>query len=134
MARKAKHENEEQQVVALLKPDFERAIRVMSNDVHPQQERNAKSRGELSAAWKVIEDDCHCNKAAAKLYFRLTGMSDEKRDDFLRSLYGLMTTGHMAISPDLVDRMRADGEAPTMPIADPKVRDGLATLQPELTH
>lgn len=132
MARTARQESEEQEVVELQKPDFERAIKVMTHDVHPQQEHNAKSRGELSAAWKIIEDDCHVNKAAAKTYFKLTGMSDEKRDDYLRSLYGLMKTGNMGISADLVDRM-GDGEAPVMPIAE-TAHEGLATLQPELTH
>jgi hypothetical protein len=119
MARTAKPESEE--VVELVTPDFERAIKVMEHDVHPQQEHNAKSRGELAAAWKIIEDDCHCNKAAAKVYFKLTGMSDEKRDDFLRSLWGLMKTGNMGISADLVDRM-GEGDAPTMPVQEPRER------------
>jgi hypothetical protein len=131
MARTAKPESDE--VTEIVKPDFERAIRVMTNDVHPQQEHNAKSRGELSAAWKVIENDCRVNKGAAKAYFKLTGMSDEKRDDYLRSLYGLMKTGNMGISADLVDRMGQNGEAPEMPIVEP-AHEGLATLQPELTH
>jgi len=131
MARTAKPEEDE--VVEIVAPDFERAISVLEHDIHPEQEKNAKARGELSAAWKVIEDECRVNKKAAKLYFQMTGMSDEKRDDFLRSLYGLMKTGNMGISADLVDRM-GDGEAPAMPIVDGGAREGLATLQPELTH
>lgn len=134
MGRRAKVESEEQEIVELIKPDYERAIKVLTNDVHPQQEKNAKSRGELSAAWKVIEDDCHVNKGAAKLYFKLTGMSDEKKDDFLRSLYGMMETGGLGISADLVDRMETDGEAPTMPIAGAKPKEGLATLEQEPRH
>jgi hypothetical protein len=131
MAQTAKPEDEE--VIELATPDFERAIRVMENDIHPQNEKNAKSRGELAAGWKVIEDDCHVNKTAAKFYFKLAGMSDEKLDDVLRSLYGLMKSGNMGISADLVDRM-GDGESPTMPIVE-TAREGLATLQPsELTH
>ena len=125
MAKKAVKEADE--VEQIHKPDYERAIRVLTNDVHPQSEKNAKARGELSGAWKVIEDDCHVNKAAAKLYFKLTGMSDEKKDDFLRSLYGLMQTGNIGISADLVDRME-DGEAPTMPVAAATAKPGLATL------
>lgn len=127
MAKKAKPEDQE--VLEIEKPDYERAIRVLTNDVHPQQERNAKSRGELSAAWKVVEDECHVNKGAAKLYFKLTGMSDEKKDDFLRSLYGLMKTGGLGLSADLVDKM-GDGEAPSMPIVQRSDEGaGLATLQ-----
>ncbi len=127
MARKAKVESEEVEIVE--KPDFERAIKVLTNDVHPANEKSAKSRGDLSAAWKVIEDDCHVNKKAAKLYFDLAGASEEKKDDFLRSLYGLMTAGGMGISADLVDRMEGEGEAPAMPIVQ-RADDGagLATL------
>ena len=131
MPRRAAPENEEQEIVELVKPYYERAIKVMTHDVHPAEEKNAGSRGDLSAAWKVIEDDCHVNKGAAKLYYKLTGMSDEKRDDFLRSLYGLMETGGMGISSDLVDRMETDGEAPTMPVAGAKKKAGLATLEKE---
>lgn len=131
MAQTAKPECDEVEEIA--KPDFERAIKVMTNDIHPQNERNASSRGELSAAWKIIDDECHVDKAAAKFYFKLTGMSDERRDNLLRSLFGLMQTGNMGISADLVDRMEAEGEAPRMPIVE-TARDGLATLQPELTH
>jgi hypothetical protein len=133
MAQTAKTETEEQDVIEVQKPDYERAIRVMENDIHPQNEKNATARGELSAGWKVIEDDCHVNKMAAKFYYKMTGMSPEKLDDVLRSLFGLMKTGNMGISADLVDRM-GDGEAPTMPIVEPAAREGLATLQPELTH
>lgn len=99
--------------------DAERVIRILQNDVHPQTERDAKARGELAAAWKAIEDECACNKGAAKLYFKLTGYSDEKRDDFLRSLYALMKAGNMGISADLVDQMEAEGDVPTMPIVPP---------------
>jgi hypothetical protein len=130
MARPAKQEQDE--VTEIVKPDFERAIKVMTNDIHPQNEKNATARGELSAGWKIIEDDCHVNKTAAKFYYKLTGMSEEKKDDVLRSLFGLMRTGNMGLSADLVDRM-GDGEAPEMPISETR-REGLATLQPELTH
>lgn len=130
MVRKAKSEAEEQEIVELIKPDFERAIRVLTNDIHPAEEKNAASRGDLSAAWKVVEDDCHVNKGAAKLYYRLTSMSDEKKDDFLRSLYGLMETGGMGISADLVDRMETDGETPKMPVSGgATAKEGLATLE-----
>jgi hypothetical protein len=126
MAKKATSEADE--VVEILKPDFERAIRIMLNDVKPAEEKNASSRGDLSAAWKAIEDDCHVNKKAAKLFAKLRGMSEETRDDFLRSLYGLMKLGGIGISRDLVDAME-EGDAPTMPVVESGERAGLATLQ-----
>lgn len=129
MAKQARPEAEEGGEIQ--KPDFERALRILSNDVRPAEEKNAGSRGDLSAAWKEIEDGCHCNKAAAKSYYKLAGMSAEKRDDYLRTLYGLMQLGGIGITRDLVDQM-GDGEAPTMPIAANSDQPGLATL--ETTH
>jgi hypothetical protein len=133
MAQTAKTETEEQDVIEVQKPDYERAIRVLNHDIKPSEEKNAESRGDLSAAWKIIEDDCHVVKAAAKTFYKLANMSAEKRDDWLRSFYGLCTTGNIGISRDLVDRM-GDGEATSIPVVDPAAREGLATLQPELTH
>jgi hypothetical protein len=97
--------------------DAERAIKVMANDIGPAAEKNASARGDLSAAWKIVEDECGCNKGGAKLYLKLSRMSDELRDDFLRTLYTLMKVGGIGISRDLVDAMH-DSDAPTMPTVD----------------
>jgi hypothetical protein len=129
MAKHARPEAEEGGEIQ--KPDFEKALRILSNDVRPAEEKNAGSRGDLSAAWKSIENDCHCNKAAAKAYYKLAGMSPETRDDYLRTLYGLMQLGGIGISRDLVDEMEG-GEPPAMPISTAGERPGLATL--ETTH
>jgi len=86
MARNAKAKDDEVELIKT--PDFKRAIKVITNDVEPQDERNAKARGEMSAAWKIVEDECHVNKAAAKDFRKIRNMSDELRDDYLRSLYG----------------------------------------------
>jgi hypothetical protein len=119
MAQKAKHESEEVQEIQ--PPDFDRAMRIITNDIRTAEEKNASSRGDLSAAWKAIEDECHVNKKAAKLFAKLRGMSDESRDDFLRSLYGLMKAGNVGISRDLVDEMEG-GDAPDMPTREPGQR------------
>lgn len=132
MARKAKTEDEEQ-AIELQKPDFERALRIMTHDVKPAEEKNATARGDLSAAWKTIEDDCHCNKSAAKHFAKLLGMSEEARDDHLRTLYGLMRLSGIGVAKDLVDEMEG-GEAPGMPVSAREPRSGLATLQPELAN
>lgn len=104
-------------------PDFAKMKRIMLHDIGPASEKNAKTRGDLSAAWKAIEDDCHVNKRAAKLLNKLLGESEETRDDFLRSLYGGMKALDIGISQDLVDRMD-DDDAPTMPTV---ARRGLGT-------
>lgn len=106
-----------EKVKEVVAPDFAKMKRIFLNDIKPAEEKNAKSRGELSAAWKAIEDECHCNKGAAKLLHRLRGMSDETRDDFLRTLYGGMKALEIGISQDLVDKMN-DEDAPTMPTVD----------------
>jgi hypothetical protein len=103
------------QVKELIAPDFAKMKRIFLNDIKPAEEKNAKARGDLSAAWKAIEDDCHCNKGGAKLLHKLHGMSEEMRDDFLRTLYGGMKALGIGISQDLVDKM-ADQDAPTMPV------------------
>ena len=115
MAKTAMREADEKAAVKANAPDFERAIRVMKNDIAPIEDANSQSRGDLSAAWKVIADDCHVNKRAAKYFLKLHGASDELRDDELRSLYGLMQAAGIGITRDLVDQ--AEGVTKSMPLA-----------------
>lgn len=125
MARTAKKKDDEVELIKT--PDFKRAIKVITNDVEPQDERNAKARGEMSAAWKIVEDECHVNKAAAKDFRKIRNMSDELRDDYLRSLYGLISEDGIGISSDLVDAM-GDNDAPSMPVTERKPVE-LVTVQ-----
>lgn len=109
-------------------PDFERMKKVFLKDIKPAEEKNAKSRGDLSAAWKVIEDECGLNKKAAKLLHKLNNESEETRDDFLRTLWGGMKALGLGISEDLVDQME-DSDAPEMPVRKRGLgTEGLATL------
>ena len=117
MAKTAMREADEKAAIEANKPDFERALRVMKNDIAPIEDSNSQSRGDLSAAWKVIADDCHVNKRAAKYFQKLLGASDETRDDELRSLYGLLETAGVGIRRDLVDV--AEGVTKKMPVIDP---------------
>lgn len=96
-------------------PDFEKMKRIFTRDIKPASEKNTKAGGDLSAAWAAVEKECHCNRRAAKLLFRLQSDSEELRDDFLRTLYGGMQALGIRISADLVDKM-GEGEAPTMPV------------------
>lgn len=117
------------QVKEVIQPDFAKMKRIFLTDLKPADEKSAKARGDLSAAWGAIEKDCHCNKRAAKLLFRLNSESEETRDDFLRTLYGGMQALGIGISQDLVDKMSGD-DAPAMPIVDSKGlgADSLATI------
>jgi len=106
---------EDQEVEAVVAPDFEWAIRVMKSDIKPAEESNAETRGDLSAAWKIVEDECHVHKGAAKVFRKqCLEASEDKKDDFLRSLYGLMKAAGIGISRDLVDQ--AEGHTQTMPV------------------
>jgi hypothetical protein len=110
MARTAKNDEAHE----IPKPDFDRAINILKADLNPLTEEGAKVRGDQSAAWKMIERDCHCNKKAIKTVHQLMRMDPEIRDDFLRSLYGGMRAAGIGISEDMVDRMEGN-EAPSMP-------------------
>ncbi|WP_028970136.1 hypothetical protein [Sphingomonas sp. URHD0057] len=117
------------QVTEVIAPDFAKMKRIFLNDLKPADEKSAKIRGDLSAAWAMIEKDCHLNKRAAKLLFKLNGESEETRDDFLRTLYGGMKALGIGISQDLVDKMSGD-DAPAMPTVDKHGlgQENLATL------
>lgn len=108
-------------------PDFEKMKRIFTRDIKPAEEKNAKARGDLSAAWKAIEEDCHCNKKAAKLLHKLYNESEETRDDFLRTLYGGMQALGIGISQDLVDKMQ-DSDAPEMPVVAASTGAGTENL------
>lgn len=113
MARKAKADAQE--AAAAKEPDFDRALKVMQNDISNAADKASTAQGNLSAAWKIIEDKCHVNKRAAKVFeSKLLGQDQETIDDFLRSLYGLMTAAGIGISEDLVDKAQG-AEPPSMP-------------------
>jgi hypothetical protein len=121
--------NEKPKTTEVIAPDFAKMKRIYQNDIRPAAEKGAKHRGELGNAYKAIERDCHGDKAAAKLVFKLYEMTDETRDAYLRTAYGLMRALGIGISQDLVDKMN-DEDAPAMPTVDGKGlgADKLATI------
>lgn len=125
MARQAKPKADE--VEEIQKPDFEQAVRIYRNDIRPAQAKVGEYAQEQSTAYKQIKKGCNVHPGAAKLAFKLNEMEDHKRDDYLRSLYGLMNVLKIGISADLVDQM-GDDDAPTMPVADKKPLE-LVSLQ-----
>lgn len=110
------------------KPDFDLAIRFYKEDIRPAQAKVGEFAQEQSTAYKAIKKQAHVHPGAAKLAFKLAEMEDTKRDDFLRSLYGLMEGLDIGLSRDLVDAM-GDGEADKMPTRERK-RPALATVSP----
>lgn len=110
------------------KPDFALAIKLYKEDIRPAQAKVGEFAQEQSTAYKAIKKQANVHPGAAKLAFKLSEMEDTKRDDFLRSLYGLMEGLDIGLSRDLVDAM-GDGEADSMPTRDRK-RPTLATVSP----
>ena len=131
MAKTAMREADEKAAIEANKPDFKRAISIMATEIKKSDEESAQVRGDLSASWKRIEEDCRCVKAAAKVFFKLRGMSIESRDDYLRTLYGLMEADGIGISRDLVDQ--AEGVTKSMPLApagDKPIKDDVEAPSP----
>ena len=109
MARTAKKKDDEVEQIG--KPDFDRAVRIYRNDIKPAQARVGEFAQEQSTAYKEIKKGCNVHPGAAKLAFKLDAMEDTKRDDFLRSLKGLMAALNLGLSSDLVDQAEGDDDA-----------------------
>ncbi|EQA97300.1 hypothetical protein [Sphingobium sp. HDIP04] len=110
------------------KPDFALAVKLYKEDIRPAQAKVGEFAQEQSTAYKAIKKQAHVHPGAAKLAFKLFDMEDTKRDDYLRSLYGLMQELDIGLTRDLVDAM-GDGEADEMPTRERK-RPELATVSP----
>lgn len=100
--------------------DFAGAVRLWRNDIKPAISKVGEHNQEAGNAYKAIKKGCHIQPAAAKLAFKLDGMEEAKRDDFLRCLTGLLKELNIPLeSNDLVDRAEK-GEAPA-PRPKPKL-------------
>lgn len=113
----------------LPKPDFERAARLLRTDVKPAEEKVGEHSQTMSTAYKAIAKECHVNARAARLAYQLSKESDEKRDDFLRSLRGLFGVMKIGLSADLVDKAEGkdDDDADVIPTID-RAPPKLATI------
>lgn len=118
---------EEQEAVEVTAPDFEKAVRIYRADIKPAVEKAGEHSQEASTGYKAIKE-LGVNTRAAKFVFKLAGESEEKRNDILRSLRGLMGAMQIGITDDLVSG--AEGEdvsSPIVPNAAPE-RPKLATV------
>jgi hypothetical protein len=95
------------EVVETFPPNFQKLKIILLGDIRPAEEKQQSVKGDLSAAWKAVEDEAHCNKKAAKQLHRLRLMSDETRDDYLRTLLGGLEALGLGLTADLVDAMEA---------------------------
>jgi len=102
------------QVEEIKAPDFERAVRIFRQDIKPAVESAGEAAQEASTGYKEIKNECHVNTRAAKFVFKLASESEEKRNDILRSLRGLLGAMQIGITDDLVSL--AESETPDAPI------------------
>lgn len=90
-------------------PDFALAVRIYREDIKPAQSKVGEYAQEQSTAYKAIKKRAHIQPAAAKLAFKLDDMEESKRDDFLRSLNGLLKALNIFMPTDLVDAAEGKG-------------------------
>jgi hypothetical protein len=111
MTRKAPKAQQTEQVFT---PDFALAVRLFRNDIKPAQAKVGEYAQEQSTAYKAIKKNAHVDPAAARLAFRLDGMEENKRDDFLRSLRGLLHELKIFMPLDMLDMAAGakPGESP----------------------
>lgn len=116
-------------VTEVQQPDFAKAVRIFRQDIKPAVEAAGERSQEASTGYKAIKKDCRVNTRAAKFVFKLAGESEEKRNDVLRSVRGLLEAMNIGITDDLVsDAEGEDNKAPIVPTATGETHE-LTTLQ-----
>ncbi|WP_375249524.1 hypothetical protein [Sphingomonas sp.] len=105
MARPKKQEHVEE----VRTPDYQLAVRIWRNDIKPALAKSGEYAQEQSTAYKAIKKSANIQPQAAKLAFKLDGMEESKRDDFLRSLNGLLKALNIFMPLDLVDAAEGKG-------------------------
>jgi hypothetical protein len=113
--------SQKQDVEEVGQPDFERAVKIFRQDIKPANEASGESAQTASTGYKAIKKDCHVNTRAAKFVFKLASESEEKRNDVLRSVRGLLGAMGIGITDDLVSGAEGeDTKAPIVPAAKPE--------------
>lgn len=109
-------------------PDFEAAVRIYRQDIKPAVEAAGESAQEASQGYKDIKA-LNINTRAARFVFTLERESEEKRNDILRSLRGMLGAMNIGITDDLVSKAEGDDtSAPLVPTAAPQKLE-LVTVQ-----
>lgn len=89
------------------KIDFVAAARIMKSEIGPLLDASAKSRGDISAAKKRLED-IGVNKRGAAFIQGLLKASPATTSDILRTVVGLLEPCKLGILRDMVDE--AEGQ------------------------
>ncbi len=70
-------------------PDFGGAAKILRDTIAELRDAQSKGQGNLSAAWKRVEQEAGCEKDAAKIVFKLHNKSPAFISDWLRTFFGL---------------------------------------------
>ena len=116
-------------VQEVVKPDFERAVKLYRQDIKPARSKQGEYGQQQTVAYKEIRDACHVQPAAAKQAFHLNEMEESKRDDWLRSFNGLLKQLGIFMPLDLVDAAEGAGKVgeAVVPVGERR-RPQLATV------
>lgn len=96
--------------------DFAGAVKAWRHDIKPNISKVGEHNQEVATAYKHIKKNCHIQPQAAKLVFKLDGMEDAHRDDWIRCFTGLCKELNISLNPvDLVDMAESDGEEQPRP-------------------
>lgn len=88
--------------------DYSKALEILEM-IDGQKAESREANGELSVLWKRIEDEIGLNKSAAKVFNdKIKKAPEDKRGDFLRTMFGLMKAEGIHHPFDLMDA--ADGK------------------------
>lgn len=92
-------------------PDYALAVRFYREDIKPAQSKVGEYAQEQSTAFKAIKKQAGIQPQAAKAAFKLDQMEEAKRDDWLRSFSGLLTSLKIFMPVDLADIAEGKGAA-----------------------
>lgn len=117
MARAAKKDEFEGEIP---EKDFAHAVKLYRHDIKPALSKVGEHNQEAATAYKAIKKTCHIQPQAAKLAFKLDGMEEAKRDDFIRCFTGLCKELNIPLDPvDLVDMAEGGRTRPSLvPVGD----------------
>jgi len=91
------------------KPDFALAAKIYREDIRPAAGKVGEHAQEMSTAYKDIKKKAHIQPQAARAAFRLVDMEEAKRDDYLRSFFGLLGELKLFTRTDMVDAAEGKG-------------------------
>lgn len=102
MARKATAENAAKPAVGT-NVDYNKALGLLDG-LDGKKSDLREIQGEMSGAWKRVEEECGVNKTAAKVFLNnVMKAAEDRQSDFLRSFFGLLRAKGINHPFDLVD-------------------------------